>query len=1162
MNTIRVVITAENASLRGVLRSSAAEVKTFGSQVAATAADSKVKTDFIGKAFLAMSAVIIAAFAASAAGAIQLEQSMRNVATISPYVQRNFDAVTDSVVKMSTELPQSANTLAKGLYDVASSGFAGKEGLTVLEVSAKAASAGLTDTATSARVITGVLNAYGLSAKDAASVSDVLFQTVNLGVITYEELANSLGQVTGIASAAKIPLADLGSAYATITLGGIDAAQSATALKRVIQSFIDPSKALNDVLLKLGYTSGEQAIKQDGLRTVLTKVRAEVGGTTSAFTNLFPEIRAATGALALTNNEGRTWARVANQMKGATDGAGATQKALAQQQQSLGYQIELTKNRIVAFGLEVGRALLPALKVVNEAVQTLLGGFSSLPGPVQTAIAVLAGVAAIVLAIGGAFLLLVPRIAATRDALISFGISAETLSTVTTNVVKFGSAISALAIGALSFAQIGKSAESTTAGVLGLTVAGAQLGFTFGGPMGAGIGAASGFLLGFAKDALTTTSAAEDLKQVIQQVINISNTAAGPQKTSKNFLETYYGDTAFQSQFTRSLHGTYDEVNDLGDLLQGVAKKTPASAQKIVDGFKNLRTETGKPLFTPGALDELQTYVDKGAEKFAKLAKAKRDEAQVNQLVAGGELNTKQAIAQVAAQADESSGAIANLTSRQKDLQKTLSAASDPGDAYSAAIEKRSAAQKAALDAQAQAEKDLTGSVSAETQAQIDALNNASGAWYDFSSAATGSLDTFLGELEKQNTATQNWITNLGTVAQRGGRAFAEQLANMGPEAAALVQQIATSSDPEFARAQADFATQGKLTGDAATKALDDALNKPGTPNLSAWEHGLQTGVDNLAAVAADKMPGVTQAFSDFSTGITTAFTQIKDGSASLPDAVNSVGSLADSFMQSAFAAGLSGDAAVKYALNLAGIPEDKSTDIHNTADLARVIVEQYLEKVFGIPPDVATAVANNAPDAQALVENYIAKLNEARQPVVTDVHANVNFDALYAYRDLLNSLPGVNGAEVGAAGFYGQQSANGGMFNAQGVRTFANGGEVHQAMIAPGRWPARVWAEPETGGESYIPHAMSKRGRATRILATTAGMFGYGLVRSRSFADGGMVFGRGGAGPGGVIVQTTVHFNAPVYGEDGIKEVATKVMDQRDRELEVNLRRNMSGVT
>ena len=94
-------------------------------------------------------------------------------------------------------------------------------------------------------------------------------------------------------------------------------------------------------------------------------------------------------------------------------------------------------------------------------------------------------------------------------------------------------------------------------------------------------------------------------------------------------------------------------------------------------------------------------------------------------------------------------------------------------------------------------------------------------------------------------------------------------------------------------------------------------------------------------------------------------------------------------------------------------------------------------------------------------------------------------------------------------------------------IEHYANGGgrENHRAQIAPaGAW--RVWAEPETGGEAYIPLASSKRGRSTAILDEVAGRFGYTLVDAAgrpysggysgdlgpqhvtNFADGGVVTG------------------------------------------------------
>ncbi|MFC9280957.1 hypothetical protein [Streptomyces collinus] len=79
---------------------------------------------------------------------------------------------------------------------------------------------------------------------------------------------------------------------------------------------------------------------------------------------------------------------------------------------------------------------------------------------------------------------------------------------------------------------------------------------------------------------------------------------------------------------------------------------------------------------------------------------------------------------------------------------------------------------------------------------------------------------------------------------------------------------------------------------------------------------------------------------------------------------------------------------------------------------------------------------------------------------------------------------------------------ADGGIRRAAGrIRAFAQGAERHIAQIArPGEW--RLWAEPETGGEAYIPLAPSKRKRSEAILSRVAEMFGGQVVY---FAQGAM---------------------------------------------------------
>jgi hypothetical protein len=90
------------------------------------------------------------------------------------------------------------------------------------------------------------------------------------------------------------------------------------------------------------------------------------------------------------------------------------------------------------------------------------------------------------------------------------------------------------------------------------------------------------------------------------------------------------------------------------------------------------------------------------------------------------------------------------------------------------------------------------------------------------------------------------------------------------------------------------------------------------------------------------------------------------------------------------------------------------------------------------------------------------------------------------------NGKGGLVGIEVGNA-------ADGAI-----MEFFAKGGmkEKHQAQIAKaGDW--RVWAEPETGGEAYIPLSPAKRDRSTAILEEVADRFGLSLRDLKDLPEG-----------------------------------------------------------
>lgn len=370
---ISVLLSANAGTFNGVMIAAGRSVSQLSRELDSThATGSRAATLFKGA--MATGAIAFGvAMAAAVRSAINFESEMRNVNSISKLTEAELASLSSRVLELSTRVPQSAQSLAKALYEIASSGFQGAEGFQILEASAKAATAGMSTTEVAAKAIVAVINAYGYEAKDAGYISDVLFKTVELGVLTFEELASQIGDVIGNASTATVGIEELGAAFATMTLSGISAAESATSLNGVIRKIINPTEKLQEAFQLLGYESGIQALEVDSLQVVMDKLRVVSGGNLAVIREWFNEIRSTRGALALMSNDGKNMARVWDEMSTSEKIAGATDAAFAEQMKATKAQLQLFGNQVQAVAIVLATELLGGIRKVIDGMRQLGG---------------------------------------------------------------------------------------------------------------------------------------------------------------------------------------------------------------------------------------------------------------------------------------------------------------------------------------------------------------------------------------------------------------------------------------------------------------------------------------------------------------------------------------------------------------------------------------------------------------------------------------------------------------------------------------------------------------------------------------------------------------------------------------------------------------------
>jgi hypothetical protein len=180
--------------------------------------------------------------------AADFETPMRNVNSILRVSESELADLEHQVINLSKTVPQTAPQLAEGLYQLVSAGVPADQLMNVLAVSAKGASAGLTDTETATNALVAVVKGFNLSWDQSSVVMDKLFQDVNLGIVTFPELASSIQPVIPLAAALGVSLDEVLGVNAALTGITGTSAEVMTQERSAMQAFLAPTKEMAGAL--------------------------------------------------------------------------------------------------------------------------------------------------------------------------------------------------------------------------------------------------------------------------------------------------------------------------------------------------------------------------------------------------------------------------------------------------------------------------------------------------------------------------------------------------------------------------------------------------------------------------------------------------------------------------------------------------------------------------------------------------------------------------------------------------------------------------------------------------------------------------------------------------------------------------------------------------
>jgi len=328
--------------------------------------------DRVGMQMMRTGALMAVPVAVAGKAFMGFEKQMAEVSTMLDEPSENIKALSGGILQASTVFGRGTEEMTRGLYNILSAVIPVEDSMDLLNISSKAAVAGLSDVGTSAKTITGFLNAYGYDVGEAARVSDVLFTTIKRGTITFSEMNQNLGKISGIAAAAGVSVEELGASLAVVTKNNIPADIAITGLRTAFAKMLKPAKESADLFEEIfGIEMNTSAIEKIGGVVPMMKKIASLPKAEDTLGKLFPDQRAIMAMLPMLHKIDM----LEEDLSRMENSAGATQAAYDKMASTLSHVWDRMWQSGKRLMTVIGGILGDSFKSLGEEVQRIVTRF-------------------------------------------------------------------------------------------------------------------------------------------------------------------------------------------------------------------------------------------------------------------------------------------------------------------------------------------------------------------------------------------------------------------------------------------------------------------------------------------------------------------------------------------------------------------------------------------------------------------------------------------------------------------------------------------------------------------------------------------------------------------------------------------------------------------
>lgn len=736
---------------------------------------------------------------------MEFETAMAKVGTIADESQKPLGDMRNEILALSSETGKSVGELAEATYQAISASVATESAVDFVGTANKLAVGGFSDTTTAVDILTTAINAYGMSADDAAKISDVLITTQNLGKTSVAQLGASMGMVIPLAAAYNMDLEDLSASYALLTANGTQTAQATTYVKAALNELGSTSSVVGSTLKKqTGKTFAELMAEGNSLGDVLQVLADSVDGDTTAFNNMWSSSEAGVGMLSILNSGTSKYNSLVQAMEGSTGAATAAFDKMSATGEFAQQRFQnATENLKIAIGDELAPVLMEIQQSGADAMEWATEFVKEHPELVAAVTALAAALAVLAAA------LVVNQVSKAFEAFSAallanpFGLVALALVSLTAATVAFGKVMKDRTSDA---AKNRKAIEQCRKSYNNL------------------------------KDSI------EEHEETAKENIKSAETEAATYQTLSDKLYDLANKTSKTAAEKAQMSAMVDQLNEampeLGlsiDETTGALNKEKSAVDAVIDSMKqqalaSAYQEQVKQAATDVA--EAETQLSEARKVYNGFLVESRNETQEynkamqdtgNMVESTSDIYDAHGVKQTELneRLQEQKKVIEDLEGTYSEAQEKLSEASEKAGEYKVTTEETNEAVSDSATEMSDEVKQAYEGMKTSIQNSLKGIVNE---YEEFSGDKEISAEDIIKHMHSSENAANQWVQNMKTLAGRAGDGMTKELYDhlleLGPQSANLVKACTEMTKPQLEEYARSFSATSGEAVEASTEEL------------------------------------------------------------------------------------------------------------------------------------------------------------------------------------------------------------------------------------------------------------------------------------------------------------------------------------------------------